>query len=472
MRIFVSVASYCDTLLMQTLRECHGNADHPDKLVFGVVDQNDRDTRPEIDGLSFRKQIHYVGLAAQDARGPCWARALAQSFYNGEEYFLQIDAHTVFDSGWDTDLRTRLEKMRAYSDRPILSSLPSGFEMREGKVVKTPYQPDTIWLLGPNPQTKMTLENPSYVTGSEHRKGDFIRGHHLAGGFIFTDGAFVEDVPYDPHLYFWGEEQALSLRAFTHGWDVYHVSGTPVYHIYAEKAAGIRESHWNEKQDTKRPHRWWVLRDASHRRLSQLIYGQLTGVYGLGTVRTLEEFRQVSGIDYKRMTFLRDRPAAPLDGYREPGSNRLGVGIGLGSSFQGDLRPLLDDLGIGDDVVVLADSKSGSCPDHTRTFEWLVSEAAGKMSTRYGTLLNLFLDRGVSHILMVHPSSRVRSELREEVRELGPFQYKLEGPHIGVGREIARMWAEDLALRPNDNPIRVLHERTIQKIHSSTLETK
>ena len=46
-----------------------------------------------------------------------------------------------------------------------------------------------------------------------------VAGFHVAGGCVFAPGRIVNEIPYDPLLYFHGEEQALALRAWTRGWD-------------------------------------------------------------------------------------------------------------------------------------------------------------------------------------------------------------------------------------------------------------
>ena len=44
----------------------------------------------------FKNQIHYEHVDPLFSKGPCWARHRAQSFFNNENYFLQIDSHTQF----------------------------------------------------------------------------------------------------------------------------------------------------------------------------------------------------------------------------------------------------------------------------------------------------------------------------------------------------------------------------------------
>ena len=74
-----------------------------------------------------------------------------------------------------------------------------------------------------------------------------VPGFHVGAGCLFAPGTFVQAFPYDPWFYFHGEEQALAARLFTHGWDIFHVPGLPVYHLYnnAESGAPPRPMHWD-----------------------------------------------------------------------------------------------------------------------------------------------------------------------------------------------------------------------------------
>ena len=44
----------------------------------------------------------------------------------------------------------------------------------------------------------------------------------LAAGLVFARGAFLREVPMDPQVYFQGEEVSLAIRAYTHGYNLYH----------------------------------------------------------------------------------------------------------------------------------------------------------------------------------------------------------------------------------------------------------
>ena len=107
MRIFVSIASYCDPVLPFTLRRAAETAEAPGNLHFGVVDQSPVDQpRVRVEGGA---RLSQVRIDPVDARGPCWARAIAMGLYDGEEWFVQIDSHTDFDPGAFTGERGPLE---------------------------------------------------------------------------------------------------------------------------------------------------------------------------------------------------------------------------------------------------------------------------------------------------------------------------------------------------------------------------
>ena len=91
MSIFISIASYQDPLLVSTIFSAYNNATNKDELIFSICDQSD--TPVNIEDLTFEKQVRYEHVDPVFSKGPCWARHRAQSFYLGEDYFLQIDSH-------------------------------------------------------------------------------------------------------------------------------------------------------------------------------------------------------------------------------------------------------------------------------------------------------------------------------------------------------------------------------------------
>ena len=88
MSIFISIASYQDPLLVSTIFGAYNNARNKDDLIFSICDQSDNPVN--VDDLTFANQVRYEHVDPVFAKGPCWARHRAQSFYQGEDYFFKL----------------------------------------------------------------------------------------------------------------------------------------------------------------------------------------------------------------------------------------------------------------------------------------------------------------------------------------------------------------------------------------------
>lgn len=289
--IFISIASYYDGLLRHTVLDAIARAKYKNDLVFGIVEQTPFPYRLNPNS----EKIRYVGIEPHEARGACWARSLCMSLYEGEKFFFQIDSHMAFDDGWDEDLIHKLEKCP--SSKPIITNYPHEFDVVDKEVIKKPYTKGALCTVacGDFEDDKENYTIPFIGAATDEM---LVPGCMIAGGCLFTFGSFIDEVPYDPFFYFIGEEQSLSIRAYTHGWDIFHVP-TSIYHLYAtENTPSYRPKHWDEHQDKIRKQRWWERDKHSKERLKKLVTNQHLGAYGLGQARTLRQFEEFSGVDY------------------------------------------------------------------------------------------------------------------------------------------------------------------------------
>lgn len=138
------------------------------------------------------------------------------------------------------------------------------------------------------------------------RAGDFpagrtpklpLRARFMAAGFLFAQGRFVQEVPYDPELYFMGEESAMTVRAYTHGYDLFHPAEAIVWHNYIRDDA---RKHWGDHTDTADvASPWSKLDEKSKLKVQRLLLGESVGNFGLGQARTLKEYEAYAGISFR-----------------------------------------------------------------------------------------------------------------------------------------------------------------------------
>lgn len=310
MSIFISIASYQDPLLVSTIFSAYENAENKNDLIFSICDQSDN--MIDINGITFSDQIHYDHVDPLFSKGPCWARHRAQSFFNEEDFFLQVDSHTQFAPKWDSIFIKELEKISAnqeideYFKKPIITSYPRSFKVldfekglfelhtgdKHTQVIT--YRKDSLFLKG----------SFSRQIGIPTKHTDITHAILLAAGCIFTKGAFVKEIPYDPNYYFYGEELSLAMRAFTNGYSFFHIPDVPLFHLYTDTSDIPRKLHWDPEDDQKRAVKWTELDKKSLNRLDDLFADKVEEPLSLGKERSLEDYALISGMDLKNNLVL------------------------------------------------------------------------------------------------------------------------------------------------------------------------
>ena len=307
-RIFVAIASYRDPLLAQTVLQAIEMATHPERVRFGLVDQCEQQHRwPVLQG-AIAKSVTYCAVDASFARGVCWARGVAQSLWEGEEVYIQLDAHMAFRKGWDEWVEASLFEKLSLNGTSVLSSFPPNFAVKDGVPEIDKWSEKSTVHHAPNLDATFS-DGKGMVLTYEGRLIDdtpSLRGYHVSAAVVIAPGRFAECFLNDPAIYFYGEEQSLALRLFTHGWDIWHPVGMPIGHLY--NAGGVRPLHWDEDADTTREVRWWERDARSYLRQRSLCeVPSSCGAYGLGTVRSLADYAAASGVDYINRTIDHDR---------------------------------------------------------------------------------------------------------------------------------------------------------------------
>eukprot|EP00457_Paulinella_chromatophora_P003527 gb/GEZN01003535.1/.p1 GENE.gb/GEZN01003535.1/~~gb/GEZN01003535.1/.p1 ORF type:complete len:539 (-),score=74.83 gb/GEZN01003535.1/:534-2126(-) len=126
----------------------------------------------------------------------------------------------------------------------------------------------------------------------------------ISGHFIFVERKWVEEVPYDPHFIFEGEEDSLGVRSYTHGWDIYYPHRPSVWHFYYKPNSPTYQMSWLEKNRNDARLRALVGSPGEPWPTYPPDYDW--GPYGLGTERTMADFARASGIFWNKR-FLHEK---------------------------------------------------------------------------------------------------------------------------------------------------------------------
>ncbi|MDY7087610.1 MAG: GlcNAc-transferase family protein [Actinomycetota bacterium] len=294
MTIFVSVASYRDPELVHTVRDCLARAARPGELRIVVNWQHLGDE--DVSALTGDPRVELLEFDARQSLGACWARAQVMRHYAGEDWFLQVDSHTRFAPDWDE--RVLALAAGTGAPKPVITCYPPmyepGAEFTGGGVptetVVTSWSGDGLPVFG---QRELPVLD-----------GRPVPARFVAGGFLFAPGSLVREVPYDPYLYFHGEELTVSLRAYTWGYDLFHPTEALAWHYYIREGS---PRHWSDHPDA------WVARDkASRRRVNTLLRHPNHGRYGLGRVRSLADYADWSGCHFARRRWTDWRASAAV----------------------------------------------------------------------------------------------------------------------------------------------------------------
>lgn len=284
--IFVSVASYRDSECSATIKNLFAQAERPSRVFVGVCEQNSsRSPEEACVPAALPENVRRIAIPHLEAKGPTYARYLCSTLYRGESWFCQIDSHTQFAKGWDT---LAIKNAAACpSNKPILTHYPRKFEEYGSSDGGVPVLCKSTFDGHGVPTFESIILGPP--ADGMPRKVPFV-----SGGFVFMPGSAVREVPFDPDLphLFQGEEILHSARLWTAGYDFFTPLDNIVFHQYERKG---KPKFWSDIKGFN------AGQDATLRKVRRLLgleQPAMTGYpYGMGTVRSLEEYWRFAGID-------------------------------------------------------------------------------------------------------------------------------------------------------------------------------
>lgn len=294
--IFIQIASYRDPQLLPTIDDLLDKADYPENIRIGISWQHsDDDSWDNLNKYKNDNRFRIIDINYKESKGVCWARNAVQQLYDGEKYTLQLDSHHRFAKGWDSILINMLKELQNKGHKkPLITSYIPSFDPENDPSarVNIPWKMNfdrfipegAIFFL---PAAFDTWDNPN-----EPLPARFYSAH-----FAFSVGEFALEVQHDPNYYFHGEEISVGVRAFTHGYDLFHPHKVVCWHEYTRKG---RKKQWDDDPV------WGNRNSECHLRNRKLFEmdGEKRdidfGIYGFGNTRTLQDYEKYAGICFKK----------------------------------------------------------------------------------------------------------------------------------------------------------------------------
>ena len=301
MKIFVQIAAYRDPQLIPTIKSMLENAKKPKNLRIGIARQfHPEDKFDDLSEFENDNRFRILNIPHTESKGVCWARHQVQQLYKGEEFTLQIDSHMRFEKDWDDILIKMIKKLQKQGHpKPLLTGYVSSFDPEndpQGRV-------DEPW--------RMTFDRftpegvvfflPEVIPGWKEMEGP-IPARFYSAHFCFTLGQFSTEVQHDPEFYFHGEEISITVRAYTHGYDLFHPNKVVIWHEYTRKG---RTKQWDDDKE------WYLKNTACHKKNRQLL-----GIDGekyegdyyewFGKERTIRDYEKYAGILFETRSVQQD----------------------------------------------------------------------------------------------------------------------------------------------------------------------
>jgi hypothetical protein len=255
-KIFVSMPSWRDPFVYETIKSAYEQAYNKDRLVFGVLFQGYPEDDWMIDEVQSKlpdANINIKKVHGDDA--PDYLCDIKQiiidEFMTDEAYYMQVDCHTKFRKNWDIMLEAELLIANIVFGKSIINSQTIYFDSWKDELIADPLTsyPD----LGEWEVIGNTLDFPEPIAlnGLVIQKPNnlMIKENFYNGNMVFAYSDYVREVPFAKNMAQCFEQQLSMLRAWTAGYEVV----SPI-HLYTNNF-----NYWNpsERSDSYVRHIRW-----------------------------------------------------------------------------------------------------------------------------------------------------------------------------------------------------------------------
>ena len=304
-KIFIHLPAYREPELIPTIESALDNARFPERLVFGICRQyNPEDGFDNLDRYENNAQFKIYHLHYEKAKGLAYARAIInEELLDEEEFVLQLDSHHRFSKHFDTKLIKWYNTLKEEGNNPLICGYLPYYDPYNDpeKRVKVPWWSEAASFY---PHGTIFIRPTAFKVDWKELKKP-VPARFISGHFCFGPNKWAKEIKHDTDIYFAGEELNLTIRSFTHGYDLFHPHEVVIWHAtMREERAGMLA--WDD--NGKRNDGTWIKQTSDARAKIRQLLGledngfDMTG-YDIGTVRSVRDYEKYAGIHFAKKSF-------------------------------------------------------------------------------------------------------------------------------------------------------------------------
>jgi hypothetical protein len=242
--IFIAIPALNENFTHITVEDAFVKADNPENVYIGIFNQKTNNS--QFEDFSKYKNVRCINVRYEKPLGVGLARMSAATLLKNEEYFLQIDAHTIFAKGWDTIYLNNLKILLENYDKPLISqSLAWHREMDYFENDKSYIKNFKGRKAYPLYREGKVKTHPDYSRESEEKiLGIFLEHHLCYGGGIFGQSKFLYEICYNPFLIGDPEQEYTALIALSRGYRFFSSDITPISTLSKNEDGGFTKEKY------------------------------------------------------------------------------------------------------------------------------------------------------------------------------------------------------------------------------------
>lgn len=288
--IFIQIASYQDQELAPTILDCLEKSSKNFDIHFGVclVYNEGNVDIPNVPNLNF------IMRKAPDALGVGKARYLANSLYDGQDYYLQIDSHTRFIQNWDEEIVKCYESYKSRWLNPVITTYPARY-WYEGNKLNLDTNLTVTYIDFKDDDPTLFKEKKFLHQIAKPNPLNNVFTKSISGGSVFSDGS-IHTIKPNKKMFNWGEEMLYAMRLYTHGYDIMLPKNQYLFHLYYDhnNITGNRRNLSGKDF----PELTQQILNQSLDEVSRIVTGNVIGPQELGSKRTLRQYEEYAKISF------------------------------------------------------------------------------------------------------------------------------------------------------------------------------